>query len=121
MLVALSRKPALLSPEEARQAWEWFLPNLMPTLTLVGAAAYAGKATYTREGEGETILFSLCLAVSLLYLFLVADALLSLQASTATIEDLRRSNLWLGPLQALATSLLGYFFIKPVTEPTKPD
>jgi hypothetical protein len=36
--------------------------------------------------------------------------LLSLQASTATIEDLHRSNLWLGPLQALATSLLGYFF-----------
>jgi hypothetical protein len=121
MLVALSRKPALFSPEEVRQIWDWFVPNLMPTLTLVGAAAYAGKATLTRDGEGETILFSLCLAVSLLYLFLLADALLSLQASTATIEDLRRSNLWLGPLQALATSLLGYFFIKPVTEPKKPD
>ena len=121
-LVALSRQPALLTGDETRQVWEWFFPNLMPTLTLVGAAAYAGKDSKAGTGEGATLLFVLCVAVSLLYLYLLADAVLHLQSTTVRMEALRTSSLWLGPLQALATSLLGFFFVKPAADakPAKP-
>lgn len=114
-LVTISRM-AMLDPQEVRAVWEWFVPTLMPTLTLVGAAAYATKDAKSPAGEGATLLFVLCVAVSLLYLYLLLDALLQLLSTNAYVESLRTSSLWLGLLQALATSLLGYFFAKPALD-----
>jgi hypothetical protein len=120
-LAALSRQPALLTETEVREVWEWLLPNIMPTLTLVGAAAYAGKDSRPPGGEGATLLFFLCLLVSGVYLFLLADAVLYLQSTTASLDSLRSANLWLGPIQALASSLLAFFFVKPPSGPSSKD
>ncbi len=106
---ALSQN-SVLFPEPA-QVWSWFVPNIFPTMTLVGAAAYGGRKFPVRVGEGATALFIIAIAASLLYLFLVTQALINSQVATGPIESLRTASLWLGPTQGLVTSLLGFFFV----------
>lgn len=116
-LASLSRQSALLDDQTARDVWAWFVPHLLPTLTLVGAAAYAGRSADPPSGEGATMLFVLCTVISLAYLYLLMDAVLHIQSTTAAMESLRRSSLWLGLLQALVTTLLGFFFVQPAAAP----
>ena len=95
-------------------AWSWYLPTVMPSLSLLlgvlVADFRAGKATpESRRKPGP--LLGLAIGVSVFYLLMVSLTLL-VQPFLATppLELMQRSNLWLGPLQGLAAATLGAFF-----------
>jgi hypothetical protein len=102
--------------DDAQGAWQWLLPNLIPTLTLVmGVSAFTRPDPATTP-SGIKSLFTICMAMSIFYLLvLVLPILLQPMVGGAPLPLLRQSNLWLGPLQGLASTLLGVFFAREKT------
>ena len=97
--------------------WGWFLPTVMPTLSLIVGALVAdyrkipaGAPEAARPAAGPV--FWLGAALSGFYLLLLGTTITmsSLQVEAAPLELMRRSNLWLGPLQGLCVAALGFFF-----------
>jgi hypothetical protein len=98
------------------EAWGWFLPTVMPTLSLIVGVLVSeatGRNRSSKSGEVATFMFLLAIGLSALYLMLVVLVLL-LQPFTglSPIEVMKRSNLWLGPLQGLVSAVLGVFFLR---------
>jgi hypothetical protein len=100
-----------------QDAWGWFLPTVMPTLSLIVGALVADYRQPAAAGgdsakAATSPLFWLGACLSLFYLLFVAASIL-LQpffAATAPLTLMQRSNLWLGPLQGLCVAALGFFF-----------
>lgn len=97
--------------------WGWFLPTVMPTLSLVVSALVADyrKIPVGAKETAKTAaspVFWLGAVLSGFYLLLVGMAITisSLQVEAAPLEVMQRSNLWLGPLQGLCVGALGFFF-----------
>jgi len=95
-------------------AWGWFLPTVMPTLSLViGVLVFDATAAGGTEKEVESFIFRLAFCFSAVYLALVAlTVLIQPFTSLSPLELMKRSNLWLGPLQGLVAAVLGAFFVK---------
>ncbi len=103
--------------DHTQAVWEWFLPNIIPTLGLI-----AGVLTFDALGRTDPheyvdgFLFWLTFGVSGFYLLLVALPVVAspFVASAASNPPafLKTSNLWLGPLQGLVAVFLGIFFVK---------
>jgi hypothetical protein len=96
------------------EAWSWYLPTVMPSLSLILGVLVADfraakAAPESRRKSGP--LLGLAIGVSVFYLAMVSLTLL-VQPFLATppLELMQRSNLWLGPLQGLAAATLGAFF-----------
>lgn len=109
-LAVLSSQPKIFS--DASAAWGWFLPNLTPTMMLVGAAAYTKQKTSDLRAETIGPLFLISLLVSIVYLLLLTGSIVGVLFSSQPIDWLGKSSLWLGPMQGLAASSLGAFFSK---------
>lgn len=98
-------------------AWGWFFPNLMPTLSLMSAVFVAdalGKRVQIQTVD--RFFFRLAFGLSSVYLLVVAITFFSLPFVSAKpqemVQFLRQSNLWLGPLQGLVSASIGVFFVK---------
>lgn len=111
VLMILMVNNASLFGGDSKAAWDWFVPNIVPTLTLVGAAAYRGNAPAS-DGEKPVLLFVLTLVVSALYLAILTYTLASTLYSVTPLKSLQSASLYLGVLQGMVTSFLGLFFIK---------
>ena len=111
LLVALSSQSAIFG-DDASAAWQWFLPNITPSMGLVGAASYARRKTADVEPAVIKPLFLMAAIVSAVYLLLLTVSLLGVFFSTDPLAWLGKSSLWLGPLQGLAASALAVFFAK---------
>ena len=111
LLVALSSQSAIFG-DQASAAWQWFLPNVTPSMGLVGAASYAARKTADVEPAVIKPLFLMAVIVSAVYLVLLTVALLGVFFSAHPLDWLGKSNLWLGPLQGLTASALAIFFTK---------
>ena len=109
LLAMISYQPAILG-KDADAAWQWFLPNITPTLMLVGAVAYIGRGERSAAIEARGPLFLITLVVSIFYLVALTASILSVFYSTDPLAAMRKSGLWLGPLQGLTASFLGIFF-----------
>ena len=95
------------------EAWSWFLPTIIPTLTLMITVAIIDFSQSSAEQkQSDRFLFQLAFWISFLYLVLVTLTLLRPVSLYTPIEMMKKSNLWLGPLQGLVTASLGAFFIK---------
>ena len=97
--------------------WSWFLPTVMPTLSLIVGALVAdyrkvpaGASNVAKSAAGPV--FWLGAALSAFYLLLLGTtiATASIQVEAAPLGLMQRSNLWLGPLQGLCVAALGFFF-----------
>ena len=106
--MVLSYQPAIFG-DDVSAAWEWFLPNIVPTLGLVGAASYQRRRT-GQDAPASRHLFLITVAASVVYLLLLTAAELSVLFTTDPVKTLRTSSLWLAPLQGLCASALGVFF-----------
>lgn len=110
---------------KTEQAWSWFLPTVMPTLSLIIGVLVADarkrrQALQDDEPAEPTPahrpLYRLSGALSALYLLMVTVSILvqpllaSLPEPIKPLELMTRSNLWLGPLQGLTAAALAYFF-----------
>lgn len=111
VLVALSSQSAIFG-DETSAAWQWFFPNITPTMGLVGAAAYTKGTSPNVASAATKPLYLLALIASLLYLLLLTAALLGVFFTPHPISWLTKSNIWLGTVQTLAASTLGAFFAK---------
>jgi hypothetical protein len=99
--------------DEVTQAWAWFFPTVLPTLALIVSVLVVDATVGAQDKHVDRFLFYLTAGLSGVYLALVLSTIL-LQPLTGVepIENMRRSNLWLGPLQGLVTAALGAFFVK---------
>lgn len=99
--------------DKAQQAWQWFLPNLMPVLSLVGAAAYQeGKMNEAGRVQRAGPMLAATLGISAFYLVVLSACTLQLVFSGDPIAAVRPTGLFLGPLQAATTTFLGLFFVR---------
>jgi len=95
-------------------AWGWFLPTLMPTLSLI-VAIFVTDVGSRRNATAtvDRFFFRMAFWLSTLYLVVVVMSLLGTTLfSRNPLSDLKTSNLWLGPLQGLASAAVGAFFVK---------
>jgi hypothetical protein len=98
-------------------AWQWFLPTILPTLSLmvsIFVLEILGKAAKIRKID--VFMYRLTFSLSLFYLVTVALTIFlapfaAENAGTAPTELMKQSNLWLGPFQGLVSASLGAFFI----------
>jgi hypothetical protein len=100
--------------DQSGRAWSWFLPSVIPTLTLIITAVVAeGKES---PATVERFTYRLTLSASVLYLVLLLLSLLlqpiarSLGGITR-MELLELSQLWLVPVHGLVGIALGVFFV----------
>jgi hypothetical protein len=98
--------------QDVQYVWEWFVPALFPTLSLVitsmAAAAFEPTAP-AKELQPRAFFFRLTLGVSALYL-MALTAIVLVAARAQTIDVIRSSAVYLGALQTLCTATLGVFF-----------
>ena len=97
----------------AREAWAWLFPNLFPTLTLVLGVTGLTKVGEVGNPDATQKLFLLAMGASIFYLLVLAIPIFA-QPFVAgdPMDALRQASLWLGPLQGVASTLLGVFFAR---------
>jgi hypothetical protein len=92
--------------------WSWFLPTVMPSLSLVVGVLVAdasGKEALLRTVD--RFVLRVAESLSIFYLLLVAATFLAQPLTQVPALDLmKRSNLWLGPFQGVVAAALGIFF-----------
>ena len=107
---------------DIQAAWSWFLPNVMPTLTLILGvlASVAFEASGSREVRRPFFLLSY--ALSAVYLgVLTLTMFLQVFSSMKAVEFMSVSSFWLTPLQSLAAGAIGVLFTTQKTSAGKPD
>ena len=103
--------------DSVRSAWEWLLPNLLPPMALVAGVSYQqGKkdpaAPTATAIKSTPTLPVVVLSISGFYLLLLTASVISPPFSRGPLETLRLSNLWLGPVLAIATATLATRFAR---------
>jgi hypothetical protein len=99
---------------EMRHVWEWFLPSMMPSLTLVVTTYISStqhEAASRREVDRSVITLAALLSAFYLAAILAALIYYPLRPSPQ-VEVLHSANLILGPLQGLVSAALGAVFIR---------
>jgi hypothetical protein len=99
---------------QQEKAWGWFLPTVMPTLSLmIGVLVADAKQEPAKdERKIDPFLFKLSMRLSISYFVVVLLTILVQPFTEMLILDLlEQSNLWLGPMQGLVAASLGAFFI----------
>jgi peptidoglycan/LPS O-acetylase OafA/YrhL len=96
-------------------AWSWYLPTVMPTLSLilgVLVADFRAEKAVAGSRRNSGPLLGLSVGISVFYLLLVSLTILMqpFLPQTSPLELMQRSNLWLGPVQGLAAATLAAFF-----------
>ncbi len=98
--------------EEVADAWSWLLPTTLPTLSLiVGLLVADTKRKPKKTDQVNRFVFQLAMGLSAFYLTAVLLTLLVQPLiEFAPPEVMKRSNLWLAPLQGLVAAALGAFY-----------
>jgi len=96
---------------DTREVWSWFLPSVLPTLSLMiavlGATAFGPRdKRYVKKP-----FIDLAQTLSLVYLAALFLTIIAGHFNPPAIEFLLLSNVWLGPLQGLTVASIGYLFI----------
>ena len=96
------------------RAWEWFLPNVLPSLSLiVGALTMETGNTQTPVSNERKFAFRVCTILSIAYILTVLSVIfLQPFSSFYPLDLMRQSNLWLAPFQGLVTASIGVMFLK---------
>ncbi|MBE99790.1 hypothetical protein [Flavobacterium coralii] len=96
------------------EAWGWYCQNILPSLSLIVSVFIFDSTNGTvRNRSVEKFHFNIAFFLSLFYLLVIIGVILSQPfAKTSPIVWLQQSNIYLGPLQGIATGAIGIFFIK---------
>lgn len=109
--------------EDVAQAWEWLLPTIVPTLSLIIGVFVVQAKGQGQEGRSvERFTYLLTFWVSAFYLLLVSLTILlgpvaESLGSASPLQLMSRSHLWLAPCQGLAVASLGAFFFNVDSQP----
>jgi hypothetical protein len=95
--------------KEADVAWAWFLPTVLPTLSvIVGVVVSESFGKAGKDGTIGRFPLRVTVALSILYLLAVTAVFLWDQANQLPL--MKVANLGLGPLQGLVAAAIGAFF-----------
>jgi uncharacterized membrane protein HdeD (DUF308 family) len=96
------------------EAWGWFFPSIMPTLSLMIAVLVGDALRQTVSPTAvDKFMFQLAFSISLLYFVAVGIAIVAgVNPNVPAVTYMRMSNLWLGPLQGIVSGSLGLFFLR---------
>jgi hypothetical protein len=97
--------------DEAGRAWNWFIPAVLPTLTvIVGAIAYGARGQHESKSV-DALAYSVAQWLSVFYLLLLSSLLLLQPLATSTpLQWLESSKVWLVAVHGLVGVSLGAFF-----------
>ncbi len=97
-----------------KDVFAWYVPTIMPTLTLIIGVLAHEASTGTGEARlADPFMFRMAFGLSVFYLLMVALVPLSAPFSALPpLELMRMSGLWLGFIQGLVAAALGVFFVK---------
>jgi hypothetical protein len=100
--------------DQATEVWGWFLPSLLPTLSLVlGVLVMDAQGKAIAGRETNRFLFNLTFALSATYLLLLSLTIfIQPFVSVEPFGLMKQSRLWLGPFQGLVSGSLGAFFVR---------
>jgi len=118
-LLTVLQTMSLNPPFPPEQQWQWLLPAIMPTLSLIVTTVLLGGRGSPQRATVDRFALHLSVGVSVFYLLLVfvvplLPPLLRL-VSSERVEMLDRSRLFLGPMQGLVGAALGVFFVSKET------
>ena len=91
--------------------WRWFVPTLIPTLSLILGALIVDVRSGAGGAEKLVSQFYYRLTLCLSCGYLVIVALTFLHPYRPIVEMMRLSDFWLEPLQGLVAMALGMFFL----------
>ncbi len=108
--------------DKTQEVWGWLLPTIMPTLTLIiTVLSYTALDPLASRAVVRKTFYRLAAGMSAFYLLLVLLTILMQPFTGADAElaaqQMRTSNLWLGPLQGLVAAALGVLFVSKRPEP----
>ena len=104
------------------EVWAWFLPTLMPTLSLMIGVFVMGSRSGGDNARQQAVPFLYRLALCLSYSYIVIVALPILcqpLVGKAIAELIQLSEYWIGPMQGLVAGVLGAFFVNKGDAPGK--
>ena len=111
--------------DRIQDVWEWLLPTLIPTLTMI--VTVVASTAFMSSAPSAVVrksFYRIALGLSVFYLVLILFTILSLPAFnrivSAQIDSLHTSNLWIGPIQGIVASALGVLFVSK-KKPADPD
>ena len=100
--------------DKANEAWAWFLPSIVPTLSLIVSGVVV-SGPLGKDLETKTVdrfAFNLSFVLSICYLIAVSLTIFISPFSTLPpLELMKMSNLWLAPMQGLVSAALAVFFV----------
>lgn len=102
---------------QTQRAWGWFLPTVLPTLSLIAGVVASDALASAKETTVSSLVYNLSLWLSVFYVLLVLTTFVVQPFSSTPIAVMETSHLWLGPVQGLVGSVLGVFFVSRKTEP----
>ena len=93
------------------KAWSWFLPTVLPVLTLI-VSSLVYQARTSEQATVDARMYRISAAFSAFYLSLVLGVLVSTAfPGVLPLDRMTQAQLWLSPVQALTASALGAFFV----------
>ena len=96
---------------QTQRAWGWFMPTVVPTLSVILSAIAYGATKAAEDQTVEERAYRMTFWMSAFYLLtLLATLLLQPLSDLRPLEFMSNANLWLGPLQGLVGIALGTFF-----------
>jgi hypothetical protein len=96
---------------QAAEAWDWFLPTVIPAISLMIGSVAAEAANAESEATVDGFVYRIAFVASLVYLALVFTLLLMYAQSPNAITNLKRSGKLVTALYALVGAALGALFV----------
>jgi hypothetical protein len=96
---------------DTQQVWSWFIPSVVPTLSLVITVLGVGAMGKKENRFVKTQFVDLAKYLSIAYMCVLFLTIVAASLRPPAIDVLLLSNAWLGPLQGLTVAAIGYLFI----------
>ena len=99
--------------DKSSDVWAWFLPLIMPTLSLImGVLVWDALDRSVEIPTADKFMYRLAGILSSLYLLVLGFTFfLSPFSPWTPLELMKQSSLYLGPFQGLVAGSLGVFFV----------
>jgi hypothetical protein len=116
IMVLVQTSPGGAYHSSATDVWEWFLPTVVPTMSLMLGTVVAEARGPGTSGTVDVFYYRLALWTSLAYLALVLGLLLSYAQSPTPVADLKSTSRLVTGLYTLVGVALGTFFVSKKSE-----
>jgi hypothetical protein len=108
------------SDGKASEAFSWFLPTIVPTLSLIIGVLVSDARDDRKDVKlVDQMMYRLSMLLSIFYLAMVSLIFfIDPFTNWSQLQLMKISNLWLGPLQGLVSATIGVFFFSKESAPT---